>query len=309
MGITQDQVEKAFEYFEDYLNTEEANLEALDKSSESDLDQPEGADMGWGQNAHPKMSSEANDDGGSNKTTESGQRTGKKSDKKSPSAAKKGLNDDNDMEKGDMKCSKCDYMADDKSGMSSHMDKKHMGKSFADGTSEEIQGQIDVSDFLKSFYDGMGDYIDKLRDSVENLTVKSQERMGDVEEMVADVQHAQANIGIVLKAICERMRIIEDQPAHEPRADTVAKADGQYAERGFQNNDQEGGEKVTLPGLSENPLIAKAQVTEILSDMVMKGEAKDLDVISYETGGFISPEMAPKVMNRLAGNNGNQTQN
>lgn len=285
MGITPDQIEKAFQYFEDYLDTEEANLEALDKSSESDLDQPEGADMGWGQNAHPKMSSEANDDGGSNKTDESGQRTGKKSQKKSPSAASKGEDNDNDMEKGDM-------------------------KNFADGTSEEIKGQIDVSDFLKSFYDGMGDYIDKLRVSVEDLTVKSQERMTDVEEMVADVQHAQANIGIVLKAICERMRIIEDQPAHEPKADTVSKADGQtaYTERGFQNNDQEGGEKVNLPGLSENPLIAKAQVTEILSDMVMKGEAKDLDVISYETGGFISPEMAPKVMNRLAGNV-NQTQN
>ena len=59
-----------------------------------------------------------------------------------------------------------------------------------------------------------------------------------------------------------------------------------------------------LPGLSDNPLIAKAQVTEILSEMVMKGEAKDLDVIGYETGGFISPEIAPKVMNKLAGNTG-----
>lgn len=266
--IKQETIEKAFEFLENKLE----DLEAIDKASENDLDQPEGADMGWGQNANPKMSSEANDDGGSNSEDEAGERKGKSSKKKSATKSETGGEDDmNELKNKSL------------------------------NADEEVQGKIEVSDFLKSFHDSMGDYLDAVKDATIKSIESNESRFGDLEEMVADTQQSLAKVGIVLKAICQQMRIIEDQPAREPKADTINKADGQFVERQFEENTTISGEqKNQFPGLHENPIIAKSQVTQILTDMVMKGEAADLDLIGFETGSYISPEVAPKLHAALA---------
>jgi len=168
---------------------------------------------------------------------------------------------------------------------------KETTKSFAEGLSEEVQTQIDVSDFLRSLVDSTGEAIDGLGERLAKSEDAHIEQYEDLTEAVGGIQESQAKIGIVLKAICERIGVIEAAPANEPKAETDVVKSTEPAERSFENGLDDGGEEPMFKSLSKNPLIAKSQVSSAICDLVRKGEAKDMDVINFETSGHIGPEV------------------
>lgn len=277
MGITQEQVEKAFDVVMEgktLLEEEDAFL----KSSEKDIDNPEGALMDEPKHsAGKKMSDLANDDGGSNSSTTTND-ANKKLKKKSPKT-----------EKGE-----------------SEMDELNKG-AFAQAALDnpEIEAKIEVSNFLKSLFDKVGDHMDSMADVFAKSVEQQGQYTASLEEQVADLQKSNAQMGIVLKAICENLRIIEDQPARQPKAETMSKAG--YAERDFQApqvDTVEQGNEPIFKGLNANPVIAKSQISQAMTDLVIKGEMKDVDLISFESGGFVSPEDSQKLQKFFAEQSG-----
>ena len=262
--ITEDQVSKALEDLEARLD---ATSEEVVKASEDDLDQPEGADMG--NPAKEKMSDAAK-----------------------AKKAKKA------MGKGDLKIVHEDEDEDgEDEGEDDEMEKKQKSakKSFSEDMPEEIQTKIDVSEFLKSLVEHTGNTIDGLREAVAKSEDRNDARYDELAVAVEDVQKSQAKIGIVLKAICEKIGVIAAAPARTAKSDTVAKSDAAPAQRSFDSGLAEEKEEKVLKGLSDNPLAAKAQISGALCDLVRKGEAQDLDVIGFETSGYIRPEVFTKL--------------
>jgi hypothetical protein len=257
--ITEDQVSKALEDLEATL-TEPS--EDVSKASEDDLDQPEGADLG--NPAKEKMSDAAK---------------AKKAKKALPPVGE----DDGDEDEPEME--------------KKMPAKKAAKKSFAEEAPEEIQTKIDVSEFLKSLVDHTGNTIESLREEVSKSEAQSMARYDDLSQAVEDVQKSQAKIGIVLKAICEKIGVIAGAPARVAKSDTVAKSEGAPAPaaRSFDSGLAEEKPEKVFKSLSDKPLEAKAQISNALCDMVRKGEAKDLDVIGFETSGYISPDLVSKL--------------
>lgn len=283
MKVTHDQVIEALDSLEKGLPQED-----MSKASETDLDQPEGSDMDGKQIKDKKMSDHA------------------PGPDKSPLAAKKSYSDETakggymkkkmkkDMDEMDM-----DNEEDEMEDMD--MDKaKHAKKSFADDMPEEVQTKIDVSEFLKSLVNHTAESVDALREYVAKSDIAHESRYGELADAVEEIQKSQAKIGVVLKAVCERIGIIEKSPARAPKAETeISKS--QVAERQFDNPRAEGSEEQPklFKSLSRDPRVAKSQVSEALCDLVRKGEATDLDVIGFESGGYIKPELVTKLQETL----------
>jgi hypothetical protein len=248
----------------EHVETALASLETvLSKASEQDLDQPEGADLG--NPAKEKMSEAAK--------------------------SKKAI-------KGELKIEHESDEEEDEDEDEGEIEKKAK-KSFAEDMPEEIQTKIDVSEFLKSLVDHTGDSIDALKEHIAKSEAAHETRYTELAETMDDVVKAQAKIGIVLKAICQQIGVIGAAPARTQKSETsIAKSQAE-SERKFSSGlETEGTEKV-FKSLSENPNVAKSQIANALCEMVRKGEATDLDVIGFESGGYISPELVSKLKTSL----------
>jgi hypothetical protein len=177
--------------------------------------------------------------------------------------------------------------------------KKDGKKSFRDDLSEEVETKVEVSDFLKSLVNTTGDAIDNLRESLTKSQGANDGRFSELAEAVEDIQKSQAKLGVVLKAICEQIGVIGNEPASKPKAEqTVAKSG--VAERKFENPTEDGEQSGKMfKSLSDNPLIAKSQISEALCELVRKGEAADTDVIGFESGGYINPTLVSKLKEKL----------
>jgi hypothetical protein len=240
--------------------------EAIEKSSEQDLDQPEGADLG--NPVKEKMSDEAK-------------------------SAKK-------MKKGELKIEHEaeDEEEDEDEDEGEDMEKKMKAKKSFSELPEEVQTKIEVSEFLKSLVDHNVDGLKKLADFVAKSDNAQETRYNELSEVVEGLAKSQAKIGIVLKAMCEKLNIIENAPAVAPKSETVAKS--QVGERTFNSGlEAEKGEEPVFKSLSTDPIMAKSQISNALCDLVMKGEATDMDVINFESAGFISPELVNKLKGKL----------
>jgi len=260
--VTKDKVEKALASLELALAGD--GDETVSKASDDDLDQPEGADMG--NPAKDKMSDSA----------------------KSKKAMKKAEDEDEGDEDSGEQMEKKKKSFDKKAP-------PFMKKSF-DDLPEEIETKIDVSDFLKSLVNHTGDCLDNLSEFVAKSDRLNNQRYGSLEEAVEEVQKSQAKIGIVLKAICQRIGVIGAAPANAPRSETVVKSAATATDRSFSSGlEGEGTEAPMFKSLSQNPIIAKSQMANALCDLVRKGEAQDLDVIGFESGGYIRPELVSKL--------------
>lgn len=261
MKITKDDVTKALDSFEQSFQ------ESVSKASDSNLDQPEGADLG--NPAKEKMSAAA-------------------------SKAKKGADCPPEMKKGDEP-----EMEEEGEEQEEAPPKKSMKakKSFHDEVPEEIQTKIDVSEFLKSLVDHTGDCIDELSGEISKSEARMAKSHSTLVGAVEDIQKSQAKIGIVLKAICQRIGIIENSPAKPAKADTVAKSGAQ--EREFKSGLEGESQEPVFKSLSQNPTVAKSQISGVLCDMVRKGEADAMDVIGFETNGFLRPDLMPKLKQAL----------
>jgi len=325
MKVTKDQVEAALSSFE----------ETLSKASERDLDQPEGDDLGEGVEARGSKMSDSSPKGAEKSFAKKGGKIGGQKapaghDSQEHEEDEHG-EDMEDEQKSKKSHAKKSYMdADHVDESETHGDHKgrpsgkpygggedehakherqekgedmrdeqksrRAKKSFTDEMPEEIQTKIDVSEFLKSLVNHTGDCIDELAERV----VKSEGRISKsheaVMEAVEDLQKSQAKIGIVLKAICQRIGIIENAPARTTKSETTVAKSGKPAERSMASGlESEGAGEPVFKGLSQQPHIAKSQMSEALCQLVRKGEAQDLDVIGFETNGFVRPELMPKL--------------
>jgi flagellar hook-basal body complex protein FliE len=268
MKITKDDVTSALDSFEKSYG------ETVSKASEQGLEQPEGADMGA---PGEKMSDAAKAKKGA----------------MMPPPMKKGHEEpDADDEGGES-----DHDEDDKPAFMKTKKAHKAQKSFAEDMPEEIQTKIDVSEFLKSLVDHTGECIDDLAKSVAKSEARISGQHGALVEAVEDIQKSQAKIGIVLKAICQRIGIIENAPAKSAKAETVAKSGA--ADRKFSSGLEGESQEPMFKSLSQNPTVAKSQLSGVLCDMVRKGEADAMDVIGFETNGFIRPELMPKLKTAL----------
>ncbi len=216
------------------------------------------------------------------------QKKNKMSDAAPGPDAKKSYGEDEDEEDGE-------------SGEEMQMSKKSKKakKSFAEGMDNEVKAKIEVSEFLKSLVDHTGKSIDGLSAQIS----KSMGGVAELAEQVAEIHKSQAKIGVVLKALCEETGVIQKSAANAPKAQTTAPiAKSQVAERTFDNPRTETasneGEKM-FKSLSSDPRIAKSQISDAMCDLVYKGEAKDTDVIGFETSGYISPAIASKLNETL----------
>jgi len=283
MKISKEQVENA-------LSDLEKSLPGGDvlKASEDDLDQPEGSDFD-GENTNMKGKKKMSDDA--------------PGPDKSPKA-KKSLSDEEEeneittkgMKYKASKGDDMDYDDEEEEDM-----EKTAKKSFANELPEEIQTKIDVSEFLKSLVNHTAESVDSLREYVAKSDIAHENRYSDVVEAIEEVQKSQAKIGVVLKAVCERIGIIEKSPAREAKAETNL-AKSEVAERPFENPRAEGdakNDKGIFKSLSQNPREARAQVSNALCDLVKSGSATDLDVIGFESGGYIRPELVTKLQETL----------
>jgi len=328
MKVTKDQVEEALSSFE----------ETLSKASDTDLDQPEGDDLGEGEEARGKKMSDFSPKPGKAEKSLHAKKGGKIGGQKAPAGhdseeheEEEHGEDMHDEQKSRKSHARKSYMdADHVDESETHSDHKgkpsgkpygakgddhekhereehgedmhdeqksrRAKKSFTDDMPEEIQTKIDVSEFLKSLVDHTGDCIDELAERVvksEGRIAKSYESVMDA---VEDLQKSQAKIGIVLKAICQRIGIIENAPARTAKSETTVAKGGQATERKMASGlEGEGAGEPVFKGLSPQPHVAKSQMSEALCQLVRKGEAQDLDVIGFETNGFVRPELLPKL--------------
>jgi hypothetical protein len=260
MGITAEQVSKALEEIAPALDGE------ISKASESDLDQPEGADMGYPSEAKKPMSDEA--------------KSKMMSKKKAYKAEVE--EDEEDEEEEDM-----------------DMDMKAK-KSFSDGLSDEVQSKIEVSEFLRSLVEHTGDTIEDLRLTVAKSQRVSGERIETLAKSLDELHANQAKIGIVLKAICEKIGVIENTP-HQSKAVTKSEGQEELVDRTFKSALETENEEPIFKGLSDNPIMAKSQITNAMLELVKSGNAEDVDVINFESSGFISPEIQSKLKNHFNG--------
>lgn len=264
--ITKEEVAKALDSLEAHLGQED---DVVSKASEDDLDQPEGADLG--NPAKDKMSDAA--------------KAKKGIKKKSDDEDEDDRDDEDEIEKND------DEDEDDK--MKGYGMKN---KSFASELPQEIETKIEVSDFLKSLVGHTGSAIDALAEFVAKSETANAERHEGLEVAVNEIQKSQAKIGVVLKAICERIGVIESAPARVAKSDQqVSKSEGRQFATATGNPVVESEAAPLFKSLSSNPLMAKSQIGNAICELVKKGEADPMDVIGFESGGQLRPEIVTKL--------------
>jgi hypothetical protein len=272
---------------EDVLKALDSLQEGFDdevvKASEDDLDQPEGADLG--NPAKDKMSDAA-----------------KAKKMKKGELKIEHESEDEDEEKPMMKMKKMkkaeeeEEEGEEEEEEDMEMSYKKAKKSFGE-LPDEVQTKIEVSEFLKSLVDHNVDGLKKLSEFVAKSDSAHEARFSDLNDVVEGLAKSQAKIGVVLKAICEKLNIIENSPATAPKTEVFAKSNA--TERAFNSGLEEKNEEPVFKSLSNDPILAKSQISNALCDLVMKGEASDMDVINFESAGYISPELVNKLKGKL----------
>lgn len=192
-----------------------------------------------------------------------------------------------------------------KMGNKSMEGEKSVPEDFEAGLNEEVQAKVDVSQFLRSLVDHTAESHDRLRDFVAKSDEAGDARFEELTEDIGKLTKSLSNVGIVLKAICERIGVIEEKPqvAKSQTAEAV-----ETAARPFQKSDPTA-ENALPPQQSEGlykslegkpPHVVKKAIADKLCDLVMKGEAVDTDVINFETYNSLSPELDEKVRQAFA---------
>jgi len=191
-----------------------------------------------------------------------------------------------------------------KKGKDASPAKKSLPSDFHSGMPSEVETKVDVSDFLKSLVDHTADRVNGLREFIVKSDEAAEARTDDIVDQVGEVQKSLMDVGIVLKAICEKIGVLENEPAHVAKSQTAA-TQGKGVERQFENNTQTATEGVakssgggdflykSLEG--RHPVEIKKAISCALMDLCKKGELDDLQVINFETYNVITPEADVKL--------------
>lgn len=280
--ITKDKVAQA-------LGALEAASPEIAKSGDGDLNSANGAADGGGDGS---LKAPGTDMNGKGKKT-------KKSLAKAfpPKKAADGGDDEGDDE-GD----EGDDEGDDDDGDAEPKAKK----SFARDLPEEIKTKIDVSAFLKSLVDHNSQSLDTMRKAIVKSASGTSDQQETILDSIADLQKSLGNVGVVLRAMCERMGMMENQPQVQKSVSSTAQAvaksqtTAQPVSREFVGTEPAEEQTGLYKSLNGKPAhVAKAMISEALCQLVMKGEAKDTDVINFETSGFVPNELDAKLRTAL----------
>jgi len=165
--------------------------------------------------------------------------------------------------------------------------------SFEENLPVEVETKVEVSSFLKSLVDHTAQQVNGLRDFVVKSDRAQDSRFEEIMERLDDTSESIGNLGIVLKALCEKVGIIGDKPASSKSIEGISKS-----ERTFENTLEEGA--VEAPTTSEegfykslagkDSLTVKKAITDAMCDLVKKGNLSQEDVINFETFSFVTPE-------------------
>lgn len=177
---------------------------------------------------------------------------------------------------------------------------------FSDNLPPEVETKVEVSDFLKSLVDHTADQVNGLRDFVIKSDEASDARTDDILDAIEEIQKSQANTGIVLQAICEKIGVIENAPAtvaksQQPTQQPQQPVQQQPVDRQFANmqnaseasNQNATGFYKSLSG--KQPHEIKKAISSALCELVRKGELSDTEVINFETYNHVSPEADTKL--------------
>lgn len=141
---------------------------------------------------------------------------------------------------------------------------------------EVVQEGFEVSEFLKSFAD---DIVAATDASIEHISKGLQEQR----EFNTNLQKAVIAMGNMINKLHDTLVAQGDQPAHAPKT-VLSKSE--VVERDF-------------GGGAQNMAYTKAQVTNALTDMAMKGECDTVAVSAFETTEYMPEGLANAVEQRL----------
>lgn len=164
--------------------------------------------------------------------------------------------------------------------------KEEGNKSFYDEMPAEVEAKVEVSTFLKSLVDHTAGQINGLRDFVVKSDKAQDARYEDLMDSINGLAKSMGNIGIVLKAVCERIGVIENEPM-QPKAVVKSAA----VEKTFVA--MEGapeGEGLYKSLGNKSPVEVRKSISDAMMELVKKGEMKDTDLINFETFGYVTPE-------------------
>jgi len=170
---------------------------------------------------------------------------------------------------------------------------------FQQGLPSEVETKVEVSEFLKSLVDHTATQINGLRDFVVKSDAAFEARTEDILDSFAGLEKSMANIGVVLKAVCERIGIIENQPQMAKSQTAEGQPAGQPVQRTFEAPQgdtaaaPQGAFYKSLEGKSPDEV--RKSISNSMIELVKKGELEDTDVINFDTYNYVSAEADTKL--------------
>jgi len=174
---------------------------------------------------------------------------------------------------------------------------------FRKGLPPEVEAKIEVSDFLKSLTDHNAARIDALRDFMVKSDMAVDDRHEELTDAVDGLQKSMGDIGVVLKALCERIGVLENTPATVAKSETAIQnvAKSEVATRQFADPNATAeatgneGQGIYKSLVGKPPVTQKSMISEAMCDLVRKGDAVPEDVINFETYNYVPPELDSKL--------------
>jgi len=188
-----------------------------------------------------------------------------------------------------------DDMEKEGKGKGKEKKEKDTEKSFYEELPAEVEAKVEVSNFLKSLVDYTASQIDSLKDRVVKSDSAQAVRYEETMEVLDGISKSMGHVGIVLKAMCERIGILENQP-EQPKA--ITKSMDAPVERQFvgMGSSETGGMFKSLDG--KTPFEVKKSISDAMFELVKKDEMSDTDLINFETFGYVTPE-AGRLLNKI----------
>jgi hypothetical protein len=191
--------------------------------------------------------------------------------------------------------------------------KKSLPPEFQSELPSEVKAKVEVSTFLKSLVDHVGDNVDGLRDFVAKSDEASETRHEEINDRIDGLYKSMGHIGVVLKSLCEHVGIISQQPAHEPKSQGAAPAQHavqkSYAERpsvdpaaqmeAAQPQAEQSGGAIYKSLSGKSPAEVRKSISAAMCELVRKGDLAETDVINFETFGHVSAEAHARLAGML----------
>jgi len=164
-------------------------------------------------------------------------------------------------------------------------DDKESKKSFYDNLPAEVEAKVEVSTFLKSLVDHTAGQINGLRDFVVKSDKAQDARYEDLMDAVNGLAKSMGNVGIVLKAVCERIGVIENEPM-KPKAVTQSAG----IEKSFVAMPANEGDGMMYKSLANKSGVeVRKAISDAMIELVKADKMSDTDLINFETFGYVTP--------------------